>query len=477
MRILLGLLLLTQPLMSFGNAIQTHEYKLENDLTLIVRPDHRAPIATVQVWYKVGSSYETNGNTGLSHFLEHMMFKGTPDHPGTTFTDTIYAIGGDLNAFAAFDYTGYYEILPTEYLDTALALEADRMQNLIMTDPDIFEKEKQVVLEERRMRITDQPISLLYERYLATAFNSSPYRVLPIGWHDDIAATTLHDIKYWYDTWYAPNNATVIIIGDVQPDDVLQKVKHYFEPIARKSLPTLKPQHEIKPLGQKRVTVRVPATLPYLLMGFHTPVLKNTPVLWEPAALTLLSGILDGGESARLSKNLIRGSRIANVASVDYDPYFRDQNLLTLSGVPAEGVSMERFEAALLAQIDLLKTELITPEELERARKQFMASEIYKLDSIDAQAYEIGSLESVGLSWEVSNEFLQEILLVTPEQVQQVAKKYLLPELMTVAILEPLALYPEQNNAEPTAPTVIENKALPTNNPETHAAQPTPLAP
>ncbi|HLF66586.1 MAG TPA: pitrilysin family protein, partial [Gammaproteobacteria bacterium] len=381
-----------------------------------------------------------------------------------------------LNAFAAFDYTAYYEILPSAYLDTALELEADRMQNLIVTDADIFEKEKQVVLEERRMRITDQPISLLYERYLAAAFNSSPYRVLPIGWHDDIASTTLADIKLWYDSWYAPNNATVIIIGDVQPDDVLQQVKKYFEPIPRKLVPDVKPQHEITPLGQKRITVRVPATLPYLLMGFHTPVLKNTPVLWEPAALTLLAGILDGGEGARLSKNLIRGSRVANAASIDYDPYYRDQHLLTLSGVPAEGISMTQLEAALLEQINLLKTELITPEELERARKQFMASEIYKLDSIDAQAYEIGSLESVGLSWEVSNEFLQEILLITPEQVQQVANKYLLPELMTVAILEPQALYPEQQASETTFP-VVEETLMPADKPQTIPAQPTDLAP
>jgi zinc protease len=437
------LLFFILPITSFGNQISTHKYQLTNGLTLIVRPDHRAPIATVQVWYKIGSVYEISGSTGLSHFLEHMMFKGTPKNPGTTFADTIYQVGGDLNAFADVDFTAYHETLPAQYVETALRLEADRMQHLIVDSAEIFEKEKQVILEERRMRVDDQPISLTYERFLATAFTSSPYRSLPIGWHEDVAATTLDDIVNWYNTWYAPNNATLIVIGDVQPDEIYQLAKKYFDDIPRKTLPVIKPQPEVQPLGEKRITVRTPAALQFLLMGFHTPVLNKTPVLWEPAALTLLSAILDGGESARLSKSLIRGSRVAAHASTSYDPFMRNAHLFTFSAIPADNVTVPQLEAALLEQITLLQTELITPEELERARKRLIASQIYKMDSIDAQAYEIGSLESVGLHWEVGNEFLQEVLLITPEQVQAVAIKYLNPEYMIVATLEPQAIHPE----------------------------------
>lgn len=433
-----------------GSTINTYKYQLDNGLTLIVRPDHRAPIATIQLWYKVGSTYETNGRTGLSHFLEHMMFKGTHQNPGTAYADTIYTLGGDLNAFAYFDYTGYWQTLPAQYLDTIFNLEADRMQHLIVDDDTIFEKEKQVILEERRMRVDDQPIMLTYERFLATAFNSSPYRVMPIGWHEDIAATTLDDVKNWYDAWYAPNNAIIVVIGDVHPEEVFQMAQKHFGDISEKVLPALKPQPEVKPLGQKRITVKVPATLPYLLMGFHVPVLNNATVLWEPAALTVLGSILDGGESARFSKQLIRNTRIASVASTDYDPFFRGGNLFTFSAVPANDVTIDQLEIALLEQINLLKQELVSPEELERARKQLMANEIYKLDSIDAQAYEIGSLESIGLPWDMGNEFLEELLIITPEQIQQVAIKYLDPEYMTVAILEPQPLH-----ATPVAPAVV----------------------
>jgi zinc protease len=439
--ILLAALFFAFPIYAFGSTINTYKYQLDNGLTLIVRPDHRAPIATIQLWYKVGSAYETNGRTGLSHFLEHMMFKGTTQNPGSTFADTIYTLGGDLNAFAYFDYTGYWQTLPAQYLETIFKLEADRMQHLIVDDETIFEKEKQVILEERRMRVDDQPIVLTYERFLATAFNSSPYRVMPIGWHEDIAATTLDDVKNWYDSWYAPNNAIVVVIGDVQPDHVYQLAQNYFGDIDEKTLPVLKPQPEVKPLGQKRITVKVPATLPYLLIGFHVPVLNDAAVLWEPAALTVLGSILDGGESARLPKYLIRNSRIATAASTDYDPFFRNANLFTLSAIPAASIPIEQLEMALLEQITYLKQELVSPEELERARKQLMANEIYKLDSIDAQAYEIGSLESIGLPWDMGNEFLQELLIITPEQIQQVAQKYLNPEYMTVAILEPQPLH------------------------------------
>ncbi len=436
-------LLFSFPLFASSGTINTFKYQLDNGLTLIVRPDHRAPIATIQLWYKVGSSYEMNGHTGLSHFLEHMMFKGTRRHPGSSFADTIYTLGGDFNAFAYYDYTGYWQTLPAQYLETVFDLEADRMQHLIVDDEEIFEKEKQVILEERRLRVDDQPIMLTIERFLATAFNSSPYRVMPIGWHDDVASTTLKDVRNWYETWYAPNNVTIVVIGDVNPEQVFHLAQKYFGHIDEKPLPEIKPQREIKPLGQKRITVNVPATLPYLMIGFHVPVQRTATELWEPAALILLGSILDGGNSARFPKDLIRNQRIASSASTDYDPFFREANLFSFTAIPASNISIEQLEAALLTQINLLKYELVTQPELERARKQFMANEIYKLDSIDAQASEIGTLESIGLPWDMGNEFLQELLMITPEQIQKVAQKYFDEKYMTVAILQPQSLSPQ----------------------------------
>lgn len=422
---------------ALAQQLDTQEFLLKNGLKLIIREDHRAPVATVQIWYKVGSSYEHNGITGISHLLEHMQFKGTPAHPEGKFADIISASGGELNAFTYYDYTGYYESLPTTQVPVALALEADRMRNTTFSQAN-FDTELQVVIEERRLRTDDVPEALAYERFAATALTNSPYRNPVIGWPADLKAATLHDAKSWYDTWYAPNNATIIIVGDVNPKEAQAWVEKYFAGIKTSVLPVIKPQDEVKPLGEKQLTVKLPAKLPTLFMGLNAPVVKTEPEMKNIAALNVLMTLLDGGESARLSKHLIREKQVASFIDASYDPFSRMNSLIVISAYPKEGVSMQQLKEAIWQEIVALQTQPITEAELNRAKVQYKAQDIYSQDSISDQAMQIGGLESVGLSWKTKDAFLKAVEGVTPQDVQQAALRYFDKDGLTVGILESL---------------------------------------
>ncbi len=420
-------------------ALPTTEYTLPNGLKLIVREDHRAPIVTVQIWYKVGSSYEHMGITGISHILEHMMFKGTSKYPGTQFADIITQQGGVLNAFTSYDFTGYYQSLPKEQLSIALELEADRMRNINFTK-EAFDTELQVIIEERRLRTDDVPTELTYERFSAAAFVNNTYRNPIIGWPDDIKNATHEQSLHWYQRWYAPNNATVVVVGDVNPEEVKKLTSKYFEVIKTSVIPEAPVQHEVVPLGEKRIIVKRPANMPQLYMGFYVPVILTTQEAWEIPALTVLATILDGGESTRFAKHLIREQAIAAGISTWYSPMMRQGTLFTISAVPKPGKTLTELEDAIWQEIVALQTTLADKQELERAKIQFKAGDVYQKDSISTQAIEIGSLESVGLPWQTNEEFLQEIDKVTLKQIQAVAQKYFTRDNLTVAILEPIAM-------------------------------------
>lgn len=416
----------------------TQEYTLKNGLKLLVREDHRAPVATVQIWYKVGSSYEHDGITGISHILEHMLFKGTPTHPEGQLTDIIYKMGGSLNASTYDDYTGYFEWLPAAQVPVALSLEADRMRNTVFSENN-FKPELQVVIEERRLKVDDVPESLAYERFSASAYVNSPYHHPTIGWPADLQASTLDDAKHWYETWYAPNNATVVVVGDVNPSQVYSWVQEYFEPIKPSVLPVIKPQTEVQRLGEKQVIVKLPAKLPILYMGLNMPVL-NTASMHDVAALIVMASILDGGESARLSNHLIRGKQLASFVGVSYNPLARMDNLLVFSAYPKPGVDMNTLQAAFWDEILALQTEAVTQAELTSAKIQYKAQYIYAQDSIDSQANELGILESVGLSWKTKDALLAAIEQTTAQDIQQVAQHYFHRDGLTTGILEPMAL-------------------------------------
>jgi len=426
------------------------ETMLDNGMKVIVKEDHRAPVVVSQVWYKVGASYETDGITGISHMLEHMMFKGTEKYGPNEFSEIISENGGRENAFTGQDYTAYFQRLEKSRLPIALELEADRMRNLTLPEAE-FLKERDVVTEERRMRTEDKPTSLTYEQFMATAFQTSPYHHPIIGWMDDIRNYDIQDLRRWYRMWYAPNNATLVIAGDVEATAVIAMAKEHFGPLKPSTLEPPKSRKEVKQLGPREVVVRVPAEVPYLLMGFPAPTVVTATEAWEPYALEVLAYVLDGGDSSRMSKRLVRGSQIAASAGVGYDPYDRLQTLFLLDGVPAEGHTIAEVKAALLAQLEEIQQAPVTQSELDRVKAQVVAGKVFERDSVFYQAMQIGTLETIGLEWQEMDRYAENIRKVTAEQVHAVAKKYIDPNKLTTAILEPqkiaTATQKEKHNA------------------------------
>jgi len=438
MRSLIAIILLTgsQLVLAAG---PVHEFHLDNGLKLIVKEDHRAPVVVSQVWYRVGASYEHDGITGVSHVLEHMMFKGTDLHPPGEFSRIISENGGRENAFTSQDFTAYFQRLEKSRLPVSFELEADRMRHLNLQDKD-FQKEIKVVMEERRLRTDDKPTSLTYEQFYATAFISSPVRIPTIGWMDDLENMQLDDLQTWYERWYAPNNAIVVVVGDVDPDAVLALAKKHFGPLKPEKIVLPKPRLEPKQSGMRHITVKAPAEVPYLMMGYKVPVLKTAGEDWEPYALDVLSSILDGGDSARLARDLVRGSRIASSAGAGYDLYERQQTLFMLSGIPSDTHTIADLQNALLEQVKRLQESLVSEDELARVKTAVVASEVYQQDSTFYQAMRLGKLEAVDLDWRLLDEYVARISAVTAEQVQAVARKYLVEDQLTIGVLDPLPI-------------------------------------
>ncbi|MCB1850510.1 MAG: insulinase family protein [Gammaproteobacteria bacterium] len=418
---------------------QVHEYRLDNGFEVIIKEDHRAPIAVSQVWYKVGSSYEPGGVTGVSHALEHMMFKGTKTLAPGEFSRIIAANGGEENAFTSRDYTAYHQTLSADRLEVAFRLEADRMRNLTLSAEE-FAKEIEVIKEERRLRTEDKPTALTYEQLSAVAYRSLPYANPVIGWMGDLEQMKVEDLADWYRLWYAPNNAVLVVVGDVRPEWVLELAKRYFGPLQPESVPQQKVRSEPPQRGVTRVTVRAPAREPYLIFGFKTPAIGSGKESWEPYALEMLASVLDGGSSARFSRNLVRGQEVAVSAGAGYDAFSRLPGMFLVDGTPAPGRNMAELEQALLDEIEQLQRELVSESELERIRTQVVANKIYELDSVFAQAMQIGQLEAMNLDWRLADEYVHRMKEVTPEQVRSVARKYLVRDNMTLAQLEPLPL-------------------------------------
>lgn len=414
-----------------------HEKILDNGLKVIVKEDHRAPVVTSQVWYKVGSADEYGGITGVSHVLEHMMFKGTPKVPKGQFSEILARVGARDNAFTSRDYTGYYQLLGAQFLTTSFELESDRMAHLNL-DAEEFAKELEVVKEERRLRTEDNPNALTYEQFNATAYNSSSYHNPVVGWMNDLDNMQVEDLRAWYELWYAPNNATLVIVGDVDPDTVFKQAEEYFGSVTKREVVTRKPRIEPPQVGARRVEVQAVAKLPYVILGYKVPSLKTIGDKYEAYALSVLAGILDGGRSSRLSKRLVREQEIAASVGAGYDLYSAQSNMFLFDGTPNEGITIEQLEAAIYEQIKDVQENLISPQELKRVKAQVIAGEIYQQDSVQRQAYLIGALETVGLGWKALDEYAENIKQVTAEDVRTVAAKYLNDQHKTVAVLVPL---------------------------------------
>ena len=422
-----------------AESADTHEFRLSNGLKLIVREDHRAPTVAHMVWYRAGSMDEVNGKTGVAHVLEHMMFKGTDKVKAGEFSRLVAAVGGRENAFTSRDYTAYFQQVEKSKLEDVIKLEADRMSNLNFDDAE-FLKEIQVVMEERRLRTEDNPGSLLNESLMATAYMSSPYRHPVIGWMNDLQNMKASDARDWYRSWYAPNNATVVISGDVDAKKILGLVEKYYGAATAHELPVRKPQIEPPQKGVKQVQVKAPADNAQLAMAWKAPRLEPGKLDdVEPYALELLTAVLDGYDNARLNRTLVKQEKVVNDIGVGYDMISRGPELFLISATMAKGKTVDQAQVSIRKALDELKQKGILESELKRIKVRILSEQIYKRDSIFGQAMEIGSAEMAGFSWKDIDYMLEKMQTITPEQVQAVAKKYLVDEGLTIAVLDPQA--------------------------------------
>ena len=415
------------------------EQQLANGLRVIVKEDRRAPTVVHMVWYRAGSMDETNGTTGVAHLLEHMMFKGTPTTGPGEFSRLVAAAGGRDNAFTSRDYTAYFQQIPKQQLEQMMQLEADRMRHLTL-DPKEFDQEIKVVMEERRLRTDDQPQSMLFEQMSAVAWQAHPYRTPVIGWMNDLESMTVQDARDWYDRWYVPNNAYAVIVGDVNHQEVFRLAEKYYGPLDSRPLPARKPQVEPVQVGIRRLAVEAPAELPVVLMAYKVPVIRDVEKDVDPYALEMLSAILDGHEAARFSKRLVREQRLAVSAGAGYGAIARGPGLFYLRGSPSEGRTRVDLEAGFRAEIARVVKDGVSEEELVRAKAQLVAGQIYKRDSMFAQAMEIGQLEAAGIPYPMDQRIIEKLQAVTAEQVQSVTERYLVDSQLTVAELDPQTL-------------------------------------
>ncbi len=412
---------------------------LDNGMRVIVKEDRRAPVMVSQVWYRAGSMDEYNGTTGVAHVLEHMMFKGTQDVPPGEFSKRIAAAGGRENAFTSRDYTAYFQQMQKDRLALSMQLEADRMANLVISD-ELFAKEVQVVMEERRLRTDDQAQSVVYERLMATAYQTHPYRRPIIGWMDDLQNMTSQDARDWYARWYVPNNATLVVAGDVKSDEVIALAKQHFGPLPARDLPERKPQMEPAQVGEKRIVVKAPAQLPYLLMAWHAPALRDWEKDSSPYALQILAGVLSGNDSARLPKSLVKTQQVAVNASAGYDGVTRGPGMFMIDATPAQGTSVAELEKAIRAEIARIQREGISEAELARVKAQVIAADVYQRDSLFYQAMQLGDYAIAGLPPEALARRVDKLRAVTAAEVRSAAQQWLQKDRLSVAELDPQPL-------------------------------------
>lgn len=414
-------------------ALPVNEYMLDNGLKVLIVEDHKAPTATFQIWYRVGSLNEKTGKTGLSHLLEHMMFKGTKNHGPKTFSQTIQRAGGTDNAFTSKDYTGYFELLASDRISLPIELEADRMQNLILTKESVL-SERDVVMEERRLRYEDDPQNYIMEEVFAAAFKNHPYRWPVIGWMSDLKTLNPDDLINHYKAYYAPNNAVIIVVGDVNQQEILGRIKTAFGNIpAGPSMLELSVEED-EQKGERRIYVKKEAELPYVLSVYKVPNITHE----DGFSLDVLGSILSDGKSSRLYRSLVYEKQIAISAWAGYEGLYKDPFLFFTGATAAQGKKIEDIEKALLDEIEKIKNELPSPQEVQKAKNQVEASFIMQQDSIYMQARTIGSFEMT-MGWKFIDQYLEGIRKVTAEDVSRVARKYLSDEQKTTGILIPLA--------------------------------------
>ena len=418
---------------------QVYETVLDNGLKVILLENHKAPVVTFQVWYRVGSRNEEWGKTGLSHMLEHMMFKGTKKIGPEEFSRIIQENGGNDNAFTSNDFTAYFEDLSSDRVQVAIDMESDRMENLILREQD-FGTERMVVMEERRLRTDDDPKSYLVEQLEAAAFQISPYHWPIIGWMEDIRRFTLQDLESYYRTYYKPANAFLIVVGDFKRDDILQSIRKSFGQTPKGLSPVQERDKEPFQPGERRIYVKKEAQLPYIVMGYHTPNLTSG----DSYVLEVIAAILSGGKSSRFHKTLVHDKRLLLDADADNSLLSRDPSLFTISAELLPGKDVIEVEKALDQEIERLKKEPLEERELQKVKNQIEAAFVYGQDSLFYQAMLLAEYE-INSNWKTIDDYIPSIRRVTAEDIVRVAKSYFTSDNRTVGILIPLPPKKEQS--------------------------------
>jgi zinc protease len=447
-------------------AIPVEQFKLANGLTVIVKPDHRAPTVAHMLWVRVGSVDEVDGTSGVAHALEHLMFKGTPTVKAGEFSRRVAALGGRENAFTSRDNTGFYQQIPAAKLEDVMRLEADRFAHNQWAD-DEFKREIEVVKEERRMRTEDSPRAMLYEQLSAMTFIAAPQRRPIVGWMSDLDAMTPADARDFFKRWYVPANAAVVVAGDVEVAQVRKLAEKYYGRIKARPVPDRKPRLEPEQAGMRRMEFKAPASQAYVSMAFKVPRLEAADLAAdagkdasptaaasrEALALTVLAAVLDGYSGARLERALIQGEgRVADSAGASSGLLGRGPQLFTLDGVPAEGKTTQQVADALRQQVALVAKEGVSEAELNRVKTQWVASETYKLDSVFSQARELGLNWTLGMPLDASTRLIARLRTITGAEVQAVAAKYFGDDQLNMATLLPQPADPNRKPRKPTVP-------------------------
>ncbi len=419
--------------LNFSDRLEQHQ--LDNGLKIILIEDKRSPVVVSSIWYKVGSSYEYDGVSGISHILEHMMFKGTKNTEPGEFSRLIKKVGGSENAFTGRDFTGYYQKIHRDYLELALRLESDRMTNLVIKKEEL-KNEIEVVKEERRLRTDDQPTSKLFERISIQAFGMRNYGIPIVGLMKDINEISVNDLEKWYDSYYSPNNATLIIAGDFNPVNALSLVKKYYGSIPRKNIKSnnLKTKHDIK---YNDISIKDKISRPLIVLSF-----KKQPFSFnkkkDSYALDLLLELMDGGNSSRFTKNLIENEKIAIKTFISYDTYSRQENLISIGGSPRKNVSPEKLKNALINQFEKFVKNGLVADELKNAKSRLLARSIYDFDSVFYQVMQVGMLESKNYDWKLLDNYFDEIDQITEDDLMRAAKIFILENKYIYSTIEPI---------------------------------------
>lgn len=412
------------------------EHVLANGMKIILLEDHKAPVGVLQVWYRVGSRNEELGKTGLSHLLEHLMFKGTEKHGPEEYSRIVQRNGGNENAFTTADNTTYFATIASDRLAIIIELEADRMHNLNFDDSH-FTPELNVVMEERRLRNDNNPTSALFEEMNAVAFTAHPYEWPVIGWMNDLRMATRDDAMAYYRQHYSPGNAYAVVVGDFDSAQMLATLDKEFGAVPAGPAPPAVRAVEPPQQGERRTVLRRQAHLPYVIVGYHVPNIRSE----DAYALDVLSEILSGGKSARIYQDLVYERRLARSAGAGYDMTSVDPNLFYLYGQPLPGKSTAVIEAELLKHVERVQKTNVTEKELTKARNGIEAGFVLAQDSLFYQGMLLGQYEMAG-GWRQLDAYLPAVAKVTADDIRRVAASYLTADNRTVATLDALPVPP-----------------------------------